>query len=46
MGQNTFHLPISTTDFIESTATTMSVTINGATTTLLDKTFTDEVTTA
>ncbi len=46
MGQDTFHLPISTTDFIESTATTMSVTINGATTTLLDKTFTDEVTTA
>lgn len=46
MGQDTFHLPISTTDFIESTATTMSVTINGATTTLLDKTFTDDVTTA
>ena len=46
MGQDTFHLPISTKDFIESTATTLSVTINGATTTLLDKTFTDEVTTA
>lgn len=46
MGEDTFHLPIGTKDFIESTATTMSVTIDGATTTLLDKTFTDDVTTA
>lgn len=46
MGQNTFHLPIGTKDFIESTATTMSVTIDGTTTTLLDKTFTDDITTA
>lgn len=46
MGQDEFYLPIGTKDFIESTATTMYVTINGAKSTILDKTFKDEVTTA
>lgn len=47
MGETVFNYPISSKEYIESTATTLNyVASDGTKTTLLDKTWTDDVTTA